>query len=77
MKYINDAKDLPEQVVNNRIMYDQKGNVTDVEPLSVAHVLNQSFTDGRESRTYYLNTISSGKDHFCNIFSSENSCITT
>ena len=57
MKYINEAKDLPEQVVNNRIMYDQKGNVTDVEPLAVAHVLNQSFTDGRESRTYYLNTI--------------------
>lgn len=57
MKYVNDAKETVEQVTNERIMYDRKGNVTDKEPLSVAHVLNQSFADGRESRTFYLNTI--------------------
>ncbi len=57
MKYVNDAKETLKQVANERVMYDAKGNVTDVEPLSVAHVLNQSFTDGRESRTFYINTI--------------------
>lgn len=57
MKYVNSADESVQQIKNERVMYDKNGKPTDVEPLAVAHILNQSFTDGRKSKTYYVNTI--------------------
>lgn len=57
MKYIDNAEQSVEQIKNKRTMYDAKGNETDKQPLAIAHSLQQKFSDGTESRTFYVSTI--------------------
>ena len=57
MKYIDNAEQNIEQITNKRTMYDARGNETDNQPLAVAHSLAQTFSDGTESKTFYVSTI--------------------
>ena len=57
MKYIDNAEQNIEQITNKRTMYDARGNETDNQPLAVAHSLAQTFSDGAESKTFYVSTI--------------------